>query len=562
MEDIAAHIQDFYTKEAVEKISHELSVYIKDLPKVGVEPQMWYKNSVLYFIYPDSIKTEDTQPLRNITSYLQHIKDLGCDGVHLLPFLDSPMRDKGYDVRDYYKIRTGLGGLEALLEVKKEADRLDMHLFMDLVFNHVSSEHEWFVKAQEGDTFYRDFFIHTKEIPQFLGKVVKNSSVFAKYLVNGEKTLVSVTFPESSGELPHWVQGKDGYWYYHTFYPHQIDLNWQNPEIFLYFAKVLLYWASMGFNFRFDAIPFVGKAAYKHLNTHNSFTHHLVSTLNLLAQKVNPQIVCILEVNEKLDSDIEYFGSANVEQAQLLYNFQLTASVWASLVEENTTYIYKHLQKDQEIPVHAQWILFLRNHDELNLSSLAQHVVKNVHKKLLPYGKGFSDRLDIVGRTYSLLGSSEKRILMAYFLLASLPGCLLVPYGDEFGMQNISESMLSSEDKKDLRNVGRGFLTKEIMQSKRGEKISFNMSRIFEIRKVLKSYLNIWPEVKDSQKGIFHIVYRLGSSELNIFVNLTSKHKKIEIDTAGYQEVSSINSVIIDRDRIRLGSFAGVWLQK
>lgn len=562
MEGIASYIQDLYTKEAGEKILRELSSYIKDLPHYGEQSQAWYKNSILYFLYPDSIKIDDKPPLRSVTSYLHHVKDLGCDGVHLLPFLDSPMRDKGYDVRDYYKVREGLGGMEALLEVKKEADKLGIHLFMDLVFNHVSSEHEWFIKAQEGDNYYRDFFIHTKEAPQFLGKVVKNSSVFAKYLVNGEKTLVNVTFPESSGELPHWVQGKDGYWYYHTFYPHQIDLNWQNPEVFLYFAKVLLYWASLGFNFRFDAIPFIGKAAYKHLNTHNSFTHHLVATLNLLAQKINPYIVCILEVNEKLHSDIEYFGSANVEQAQLLYNFQLTASVWASLVEENATYVYKHLQEDQDIPVHAQWILFLRNHDELNLSSLPHHVIEDVHKKLLPYGKGFSDRLDIVGRTYPLLGSSEKRILMAYFLLASLPGCLLLPYGDEFGMENVSESTLSLEEKKDLRNIARGFLTKEIMQSKKGKHIFFNMARIFDMRKVLKSYLNVWPAIKESQKGIFYITYQLGSSELVVLTNMTPKHKTIVLDTKQYQEVFSVNSVVIDKDKVHLGAFAGVWLQR
>lgn len=564
MDDVTSLIQTLYKKEEVDKIEKELKDYIKTLPKIEPQPftQNWYKNSNLYILYPDSLQTQHGSPIKNIIHHLPQVKALGCNAIHILPFLKSPMQDKGFDVSDYYQVREGLGGIQEIKDLRKTANSLGIHLFMDLVFNHVSIEHEWFIKAQKGHEFYRNFFIHTKEIPQFLGKIEKNSTVWAEYLVNGEKILVSVAFPEFAGELPHWVQGKDGYWYYHTYYPSQIDVNWKNPDVFIELSKVLLYWASIGFNFRLDAIPFIGKSAYKQLNTHNPFTHHLTAVFNVLAQKVNPNCIFILETSEHLDAEIEYFGTTNIHQAHMLYGFQLTTALWISLIENNIEYLWKQLKKDKHIPIHAQWINFLRNHDELSFANTDNRLLEDIHKNLLPFGKPFREGFGIAGRTYSLLGSDEKRFLMAYFLLSSLPGSMLIPYGDEFGMSNIPQSQLPPKEQADARNINRGKLSQDLMQSAKGKRIFDHISQIIAKRQLLQDYLNIWPEEIINDKGIFSARYKTGTSELLIFVNITDKNKTITIDKTSLQAVANINTIEWNENTIKLGPYAGIWLQK
>lgn len=565
MEKIIPYLQTFYSDNDITKIVHELNQYVKTLPVI--KPQYftntWYKNSSIYSVYPESIALHNDTPFTNIKDYLATIKKLGCNAIHLLPFLKSPMRDKGYDVSDYYTIREGLGGMEALEALKKEADELEMHIFMDLVFNHVSKDHEWFIKAENGSEYYRNFFLHTKDTPQFLGKKEKDSTVYAEYLVNGEKTLVSVAFPESTGELPHWIQGKDGYWYYHTYYPHQIDLNWQNPDVFIELAKVLLYWASQGFNFRFDAIPFIGKTAYKHLDTHNPFTHHLTAVLNVIAETVFPECIFILETFEHLDSVIEYFGTVNSKQSNLLYSFGFSAALWISMIEEDQVYLWKQLGKMKNIPVHAQWVNFLRNHDELSLAYVNKNILQHVHAKLIDFGKPFRSEFGIAGRTYSLLGSDEKRFLMAYFLLSSMPGSIMIPYGDEYGMPNVPESHLSEEEQKDARNINRGTLEKEITTSKKGSLLFSHLETMFQQRQILRDYLNIWPEEKHFAPGVFGATYKRGTSEFVILINLTSDQKTIHFDaTASYEKVLTVNHVEIADHTIILTDYAGIWLQK
>lgn len=131
------------------------------------------------------------------------------------------MVDKGYDVSDFLKVRQGLGSMAELLELRETAQGYGINLFMDLVVNHVSDQHEWFRLAQAGDEHYRRFFITTRERPRFLRKLNKKNKVVAVYLVDGREVEVTIAFPEFAGELPHWRPGTDGFWYYHTYYPQE-----------------------------------------------------------------------------------------------------------------------------------------------------------------------------------------------------------------------------------------------------------------------------------------------------------------------------------------------------
>jgi len=138
----------------------------------------WYKNIRLYSIYPDGIiYDKEKSPLNNLTHHLEKIKDLGCNAVHVLPFFPSPMIDNGFDISDYYSVRSELGTTDELYKLIDRAKELKLELFIDLVFNHISSQHEWFQKAIEGDDHYREYFIYSKEKPNFIKKFYSRSAI-------------------------------------------------------------------------------------------------------------------------------------------------------------------------------------------------------------------------------------------------------------------------------------------------------------------------------------------------------------------------------------------------
>src|SRR5579872_3254893 len=191
---VTSFLTPIYGEKAAHYIQEELNRYHATLPEkhFSQKNEDWYKASNLYEIYPDAIGGDRATPLRNLEDFLPHIYQTGFHAVHILPFLDSPMDDRGFDVSNYYKVRPTLGSMNDLDTLKYAANELGLKVFMDLVFNHVSIQHEWFVRAQNGEEKYRNYFIHTKEKPDFIRKFKKNAAVWAEYMVHGKKTIVNI----------------------------------------------------------------------------------------------------------------------------------------------------------------------------------------------------------------------------------------------------------------------------------------------------------------------------------------------------------------------------------
>jgi maltose alpha-D-glucosyltransferase/alpha-amylase len=523
----------------------------------------WYKFVELYCVYPDGIVVDPSlSPLQNLTRYLKCIKTLGCNAVHILPFLASPGIDKGFDVSDYYQIRSDLGSDEDLAQLIKEANRLGLHLFMDFVFNHVSEQHEWFLKAQQGDSHYRNYFIYSHTKPQFIRKFYRDSAIWAEYKVNGQTKIINIAFPEHAGSIPHWRQGTDGYWYYHTYYPAQLDLNWLNPEVFLEVAKIIIHWVRRGFNFRLDAIPFVGKGAYKQTDISNKVAHAITAALKCVTDKIKPDSVFIIESYEQLDRVIEYFGSSDVVQANLSYNFHLCTSNWVSLVTKDVKYIWEKLDKLSAVPEHAEWLNFLRNHDELSLAYLPDDLLKTMHEAIGKYGKDFREGCGISGRTFSLLGRDKARFLMAYFLLASLPGGIVIPYGDEIASSNINEAELSAFDRADTRNINRGKLFVKQYEKEDVKTIFQAITKIIRQRKILRDYLNIWPTRLTAPAHIFAAAYKNHHEEIQIYINLSDQPYEFSCDLTNIKALAQINTLAFQQENINLGPYGGIWLKR
>jgi maltose alpha-D-glucosyltransferase/alpha-amylase len=565
MHNLQQSLAPLYGEEKGKSLTDAITKHYNDLPKPYTftnEPD-WYKNMNFYIVYPDGIEGRNDVPLRNLKDHLDWIRDMGCNAVHILPFLDSPMVDKGFDICNFYDIRQDLGSLEDLLDVKKRAQELGMHTFMDIVFNHISDEHEWFQKAESGDEYYRNFFFYSKERPEYLGTVTNDFGIFAKYLIDGKEKEVYIVFPETVGEIPHWRQGKDGYWYYHTFYPQQLDVNWFNPDVFLEFAKIVMYWASMGFHFRLDAIPFVGKGTYKDALYDDKNTHIIVHAMYDVAKMVNPNCAYLVETYESLDSVIKYFGTANDPEATLAYNFHLCAHTWIALVKRDCTNMREIVKATEQIPVHAEWINFLRNHDELSISFVDDTTRTETVTTLGKKGALFRGGHGLGGRTFSLLGKDMERLAMAYTLIASVPGALGMVYGDDVAMENIDINTLSETDRKDTRNINRGLLPQSLKTDPSRQQLTKTLQEILNKRRYVSYYMNVKPEIIYNEiPEMFACRYTHGTSTLVTFANVSEKEISFEYIFNNGEVVLSVNDARIENNKVILGKYGCLWVQQ
>lgn len=285
--------------------------------------------------------------------------------------------------------------------------------------------------------------------------------------------------------------------------------------------------------------------------------------------QIKPEVAFLAESYESIETVIKYFGTPGSEQAQLAYNFYLCTALWVSLVTLDNQHIWKQIKKTQEIPVYAIWINFLRNHDELSLAYLSEDLNTQVNAELAERGMPFRGKYGISGRTFSLLDQNKERFLMAYFLLASIPGSMAIPYGDELALVNVPFEELPEGEKNDTRNINRGRLTKKAMEE--NKEIYQAIKEIVATHQKLSYYTNIWPEkmkveiLKGSDKNLFLASYKAGSSELNILINLSSETAVIQLKKG--QEFSiegSINKVSLDqkKSQVKLEKYAGIWLHR
>ncbi len=556
--------------DAAEEIIQELEADIGKIEEFK-EPDAasdWYKQMNLYVTYPDSFCAEGNCDLEALTSKISHIKNLGCNAIHVLPFFESPMIDLGFDISNYKKVRDQLGGNEAFEAFLKKSKSEDIRVFVDIVLNHISFEHEWFKKAVDGEEKYRDFFIWQKDKPKFIKTFEKEGKTWARYMINGKTRDIFVIFPDHVGDIPHWTQGDDGYWYYHTFYPHQIDVDWNNPNVFIEFSKILAYWAEKGVSFRLDAIPFIGKNIEEGKYTDDFRTQQVVQALHEVVRSVSSESVFLSEVAFELEKIKTYFGDEEIVESELSYNFPLNANFWLSLLTENPDYIWNNIKLAYEdIPDWAHWVNFIRNHDALMIDRIGSKNKQLIYDRLSEAGLPFAKGTNISGRTFSFLEEDPKRVLLAYFLLASLPGSPAVIYGDEIGKKNDfpymekivnwkREHLDDPSIAEDTRDISRGHITNDDIESKVAAEIYNALSSILNTRLEFSDCMHEIPERIDSPSSILALKYR----GLLVYINLAEEVVELEID--GNKELLlECNDVKVSEETFELGAYSGAWVK-
>jgi len=437
----------------------------------------WYKDEIIYMFYVDQFGTivdGKKNTFKDSVKMLDYLKDLGITTIYILPFADSPMDDAGFDVRNPQNIRADLGGTKEFEEFASAARNKGFKIKADLVLNHFSDQHKWFQDALSGDLTKLNYFIVREDMPEYkkyndekLGTVIEYKEP------DGKISKRRLIFPEISET--HYrkvnIKGKD-YYVYHTFYPFQPDINWENPEVLYYCLETINYWANQGIDiFRMDAIPYCSKE--EGTNAENlPKTHYIIKLLSTYLQSVAPRTVMQAEACQSPKDIIPYFGNdrkvtaivdnneiefKRSDEVQIAYHFPYMPALWASLITGDKKYFIDANKQTPSIPESASWATFLRVHDELTLEMVTPEIRELIYNKLEPKGASFRKGFGVSGRMANFLDNDHDRIEMAFSILLTMPGIPIIYYGDEIGAQNNFEN-----EKKNAEHRKRTSILKKI----------------------------------------------------------------------------------------------------
>lgn len=539
----------------------------------------WYKDEIIYMFYVDQFGVDDDMSPNTFyksVKMLRYLKDLGVTTIYMLPFADSPMGDAGFDVRNPFDVRKDLGGMKEFIQFITEAKRQGFKIKSDLVLNHFSDQHEWFKEAQAGDIGKLNHFVVSDEEPE--KKVYKDEKIgyVAEYKHNnGKISKRRLIFPEitQSNYRKVAIEGKD-YYLYHTFYPFQLDINWENPEVLYYNLKTVAFWANLGIDiFRMDAIPYLIKE--DGTNAENlPKTHEIVKILSTFLQETAPRSVIQVEACQPPKKLLPYFGTErkidiNIEnkikeltrtnEAQIAYHFPYMPAIWATVVSGDNSYFWKTHKKTPQIPDTASWAVFLRVHDELTLEMVNKETRELLYEDLADKGAEFRKGFGISGRMANFLDNDIDRINMTFAILLSLKGIPIIYYGDEIGSQNnfsyaqrwakIREKRNKSKNKQnsemlsyfDSRDIHRGAIKRNTFyramyrNNNFNSKIYKNVKRLIEVR---KNYPTMsrgdFTEVKSSKKQVFSYLRKGKYDKILIVNNLSNNKVFAELDCSSF----------------------------
>lgn len=536
----------------------------------------WYKDEVIYMFYANhfGVKSLDkNNTFKDDIEMLDYLKGLGVTTIYILPFVDSPMEDAGFDIRNPRDIRADLGGMFEFQKFLSAARAKGFKIKADLVLNHLSDQHEWFQQALKGDTSKINYFVVREQMPEYTKYKDPKLGWVAEYKeANGKTSKRRIIFPEitENNYRKVTINNKD-YYFYHTFYPFQLDINWENPKVLYYNLETIAFWANQGVDiFRMDAIPYLIKE--DGTNAENlEETHRIIKILSAFIQAVAPRSVIQAEACQMPNKILPYFGTerkfkdeikgkekeiTRTDEVQIAYHFPYMPAIWASLVTADNSYFWKAYKQTPQIPETASWALFLRVHDELTLEMVNQKTRELIFDDLAPKGAAFRKGFGVSGRMANFLDNNPDRIGMAFSILMSLPGIPIIYYGDEIGIQNnfanAKKSAKLRENKQksaksiknnvsmlsyfDSRDINRGPITQKTFEDAVNNKGTYNnkvYERVKQLIKVRKQYPVItrgsFVELKTKSPEVFAYVRATDEDRVVVINNLSDKKIKATV---------------------------------
>ncbi|MDX6199871.1 MAG: maltose alpha-D-glucosyltransferase / alpha-amylase [Actinomycetota bacterium] len=375
---------------------------------------LWYKRAVFYEVlirgFADS-NNDGTGDIRGLTSKLDYLQWLGVDCIWLLPIYESPLRDGGYDISDFMKVLPEFGDLGDFVELVDEAHKRGMRIIADLVMNHTSDQHPWFQASRsDPDGPFGDFYVW--------------SDTKLKY---EDARIIFIDTEQSNWT---WDPVREQY-YWHRFFSHQPDINYENPAVADAMIEVLKFWLDLGIDgFRLDAVPYLFEEEGT-ICENLKPTHDYLKRVRKEVDELYPDRVLLAEANQWPEDVVEYFGDD--DECQMAFHFPLMPRLFMAVRRESRYPISEILANTPAIPPNCQWGIFLRNHDELTLEMVTDEERDYMYSE---YAKDprMKANVGIRRRLAPLLENDHGQVKLFTGLLLSLPGSPVLYYGDEIGM--------------------------------------------------------------------------------------------------------------------------------
>ncbi|WP_448172072.1 maltose alpha-D-glucosyltransferase [Rhizobacter fulvus] len=376
---------------------------------------LWYRDAVVYELhikaYADA-NGDGIGDFRGLTERLDHVQSLGVNTIWLLPFYPSPQRDDGYDVANYEDVHPSYGTLDDFRAFVIEAHRRGLRVITELVVNHTSDQHPWFQAARRAPkgSPERDFYVWSDDNTLYSG------------------TRIIFTDTEKSNWT--WDEVAQQF-FWHRFFSHQPDLNFDNPVVLEAVLKTMEFWLEMGVDgFRLDAIPYlIERDGTSNENLRE--THDVIKKIRARIESHYPGRLLLAEANMWPEDVREYFGDG--DECQMAYHFPLMPRMYMAIAQEDRHPIVEILAQTPEIPDGCQWAIFLRNHDELTLEMVTSKERDYMYRMYASDARARIN-LGIRRRLAPLLENDRARIELMNGLLLSMPGTPVLYYGDEIGM--------------------------------------------------------------------------------------------------------------------------------
>jgi len=475
-QELYPEVSQIYLTEFINELN-EFKQKSKQIPHKA----LWFKDAVIYSLYVDLFSST----FEGLKERLSYIEDLGINCLWLLPVLESPMLDAGFDISDFRTVRSSLSeqssANQAFFDFIDEAHKRNIKVIFDITMNHTSNQHAWFRQASESpDSKFRNYYIWSNDNRKYSE---------ARLLFKG-------LCPSN------WEKSGDSF-YFHRFYEFQPDLNYRNHEVLLNMSRNLLFWLEHGIDgFRLDAIPFLWKE--ENTNCENlPKTHTIIRFWRAVIDYVREHTLLLAEACQPPKEVVKYFDSEY--ECNAGYHFPIMPQIFKALAVESSLPVIENLNKDitPEIPAVNQWIMFLRCHDELTLEMVSaadrQIIYKHYCKNPLwdfRQGEGISARLA------ELLNFNEKKIALAFSIILTLPGTPVIFYGDEFAKANDADYFNFISEKtgyKDSRNFVRGKLDWQKVENE----LSNDKSLAVAVYKNLKNQIYTRKKYKAFSSGTF-----------------------------------------------------------
>ena len=374
----------------------------------------WYQRAVFYEVlvrgFNDS-NGDGTGDLRGLTEKLDYLEWLGVDCLWLLPFYQSPLRDGGYDISDFFSVLPDYGTVGDAAELIDEAHRRGIRVIADMVMNHTSDQHPWFIESRSSKTNPRaDWYVWDDDPDRW--------------------SEARVIFVDTEPSNWTWDPGR-GQHYWHRFFSHQPDLNFDNPDVADAMLDVVRYWLNLGLDgFRLDAVPYL----FERDGTNGENlpeTHDFLKRVRKVVDDEFPGRVLLAEANQWPADVVDYFGDG--DECHMCFHFPLMPRMFMAARQESSKPIREILAQTPAIPDGAQWGIFLRNHDELTLEMVTDEERDYMYAE---YAKDprMKRNVGISRRLFPLLDNDRRVAELFHGLLFSLPGSPVMYYGDEIGM--------------------------------------------------------------------------------------------------------------------------------